>query len=439
MLGAWLAAQAQAVAAPGGGLLLPVLLLPVLVLMEAAYLVFAALGAVRFVWRQQMAGPGPCRRPWVSCIVTCYGEGQGVQRTLLSLLDQDYPGAMEILAVVDGAAAQPVTLQAAQALQAQARRFAARELRVVAKWLRGGRASSLNAGLVLARGEIVMALDGDTSFDRDMVRRAVTHFACPGVVALAGTLRVRNRRRNLLTRLQALDYLLFRQLVRTGLGEFNVINNVPGAHGIFRRDYLCRVGGWDNGSAEDVDLALRLRQHFHRHPRLRIVADPHVISHTDVPERWAEFLRQRLRWEGDPLYLFLRKHWRSLRPSLLGWRNFLFCLWYGLVLQMLMPLLFLMSVLALLTLAPPALAAQALAVAYATYLLVALALCLVQLLLISERPRQDAALLLLLPLYPAFVFLMRGWSALAVCHSLLLRSHLDSSMAPWWVLRKSRF
>lgn len=427
--------------------LLPPEVLPFLVLvaLELLYLLTIAFAVVL---RHEAAASPPSRAdvlglaclpllPRVSCIVTCYSEGGLVARTLQSLLDQDYDGRIEVIPVIDGAVQNRDTLAAALAVGAP--RSGRRRLRVVPKWIRGGRASSLNAGLAVAHGEIVMALDGDTSFDRDMVTRVVRHFRRPGVVAVAGTLRVRNRTAGVLTRLQSLDYLLFRHFVRAGLGTLNTVNNIPGAHGAFRRDVLLAAGGWDNGTAEDVDVALRLKKHFGRRPGWRIASAPDVISHTDVPARWSEFLRQRLRWEGDPVYLFLRKHGAGLRPGVLGWRNFVFAAWYALLFQILMPPAFLVA-LGLLLLSPHGAAAgAAFALGYGAYLVATTLLFLLHLALTSERPREDLRLVPWLPLYPLFVFLVRAWSGVAVMHSLLLRSHRDTSMAPWWVLRKSRF
>lgn len=422
--------------APGLGLFLG------LVVLECLYLLVIATVLLQARWRGRDASPagtgGAQRWPRVSCIVTCYGEGVLVQRTLQSLIDQDYPGHLEILPVVDGAVLNRDTLAAARALVPMVGRWPRRHLRILPKWIRGGRSSSLNAGLALAGGSIVMALDGDTSFDRDMVSRVVGRFARPGVVAVAGTLRVRNACAGLLTRLQALDYLVFRHFVRTGLGDLGVVNNIPGAHGAFRRDVLGALGGWDNGTAEDVDLAHRLKCMFGAHPGWRIAVAPDVIGHTDVPARWRDFLRQRLRWEGDPVFLFLRKHRDWMSPRVMGWRNFLFALWYGPVFQILMPPLMLLSLL-LLALAPAVQSLAVLAAGYAVYLFVATVLGGLHLLLTSERPRQDAQALLWLPLYPPFIFLLRAWCGVAVLHSLVLRSHRDTSMAPWWVLRKSRF
>ena len=81
-----------------------------------------------------------------------------------------------------------------------------------------------------------MAMDGDTSFDNDMAANAVGHFLDPAVVGVAGSLRVRNVAATLWTRLQAIEYALSIQSAKAGLSEFNVVNNISGAFGIFRID-----------------------------------------------------------------------------------------------------------------------------------------------------------------------------------------------------------
>jgi cellulose synthase/poly-beta-1,6-N-acetylglucosamine synthase-like glycosyltransferase len=416
--------------------------IPFMILLEICYFAFSAVGVIRSNFRgtSEVCVEKELKSlPVVSCIITCYNEGSGVARTIQSLTEQDYRGVIEILPVIDGAVVNHETLAAAREGGRSPAGRPDRRIRVIAKWSRGGRASSLNAGLALASGEIVMALDGDTSFDRDMVRRAVRRFQAPELVALAGTLRVRNAGENVLTRLQALDYLILRQFVRAGLGAFNLVNNIPGAHGIFRADFLRAIGGWDTGTAEDVDLALRIKKYSGSYPRQCMSSDPHVISQTDVPECWVDFLKQRLRWEGDPLYLYVRKHAVALRPSIMGWKHLIFSIWYGGVYQLLIPLVMLVAVICLLMFAEPSHVWRVIGLSYVLYLGSFTLIFFMNLAWVSERPEQDAAQWRLLLVYPVFFFFMRLWSAAAILHSVLLRSHLDSSMAPWWVLRKGKF
>lgn len=413
---------------------------PFVLFLELPLYLVIWLGMFRYVLRQSVTPPYQLPYyPKVSCIITCYSEGPDVGLTLNSLLEQDYPGLIELIPVIDGAIQNRHTLEAAQAYLPRLRQYPRRRLNILPKWQRGGRVSSLNAGLLQSSGEIVMALDGDTSFDNDMVSNAVRNFRDPTVIGVAGSLRLRNANASQTTRLQALEYLLSIHASKVGLSEWNVLNNISGAFGIFRRSFLMNLGGWDAGTAEDLDMTLRLKQYFGRHPELKILFEPRAMAHTDGPVSFGDFLKQRLRWDGDLHYLYFRKHWRSFSASLLGWRNLIFTVWYGLVFQVMLPFLILVYTAYLPFQMPgPALAAIYLLI-YLFYVLITLINFVLFLVLISERKRQDLWLLPYVLVFPAFAFVTRCWSAVAILHSWLNRAHLDSSMAPFWVLKRGRF
>jgi len=414
---------------------------PFVLLFELPVQVFVMVGA----WRRHVAEKRAARAtpaayfPRVSCIITCYSEGKDVQKTIRTLTEQIYAGHIELLAIVDGSVQNRPTLEALHALVPYVDRSPRRRLHVIPKIQRGGRVSSLNQGLALATGEIVMALDGDTSFDNDMVRYAVRHFADPNVVAVAGNLRVRNVRSTLVTRLQALEYMLSIHLSRCGLDAFNLVNNISGAFGVFRRRFIAQIGGWDSGTAEDLDLTLRIKKYFGRNPQLRIRFEPRAMGHTDVPVTLFQFLRQRLRWDGDLSYLYLRKFRHALRPGLLGMRNFIALLWTGFLFQLALPFVVVGYSSYLFFVYPTAVALGLFVFVYLFYALLTAAMYLEYLLICSERRAADAQLAWLVPLFAAFTFLTRCWSAVATLSEMLLNSHLDSSMAPAWVLRRTKF
>ena len=284
---------------PGWGELL-FRFVPFVLFLELPVYLLILLGALRHALRRDFATPRACTQfPRVTCLVTCYNEGEAVARTITSLAEQRYPGFIEIIPLVDGAIQNHRTYAAARAMEPVVRRMANRSLRVVPKWQRGGAVSSLNLGLQLATGEVVLAVDGDTSFDNDMVRHMACHFNDPAVIGVAGNLRVRNAGVNLLTRLQALEYLLAINVSRVGQGEFGVVHVISGALGGFRRSFLEKMGGYDSGTAQDGDITLRMKHYFGRHPHLRLVFEPRAIGHTDAPETWRTFFRQRQRWDGD--------------------------------------------------------------------------------------------------------------------------------------------
>jgi cellulose synthase/poly-beta-1,6-N-acetylglucosamine synthase-like glycosyltransferase len=341
--------------------------------------------------------------------------------------------------VVDGAVQNAETLTAARRRLDAINALPGRTVVVLPKWQRGGRVSSLNSGRSIATGEIIMALDGDTSFDNDMVYNAVTHFRDPNVIAVAGNLRVRNAAVSFVTRMQALEYLISIGGGKTGLAAFNVVNNISGAFGVFRAEVLELVGGWDAGTAEDLDMTQRLKQYFGRHGNYRIVFDPKVVGHTDAPTTFLEFFWQRLRWDGDLFYIYVRKYRHNLRPSLLGWKNFLSHLITGVLFQIVMPFLILLYSAFLFLTFDTGLVLGILFFVYLAYLAVLIVFFTLYWLIVSERPKSDALYFLYLPVYPFFAYFERVSSTIGLLHEMLNRGHLDSAMAPWWVLRKTKF
>ena len=411
--------------------------IPFILFLEVPVYLFVIVGVIRYGLRKSRMAP--FRSPYyptVSCIVLCYAEGEEVRKSIVSLAEQIYPGTIEILAVVDGAAKNRETLEAAKRLEGYVADRPQRILKVVPKWQRGGRVSSINTGLKMANGEIVTVLDGDTSFDNNMVERATRHFADPGVVAVAGNLRVRNWDASLVTRHQAIEYILSIYLAKIGLSEFNVLNNVSGAFGIFRKSFVEKIGGWNSGTAEDMDMTLRIKNYFGRHKELRILFEPEAIGHTDVPDTWRGYLNQRLRWDGDLLYIY-RKHFMSFSAGMVGFLNLLALVWTGLFFQITMPFLILLYLFYSVFLYGPVFTAALGVLTYLFYLAVTILFFFLFLALLSERKGQDAKLIPTLFLYPVTSFFMRLWSAMALLREAVMRAHLDSSMAPWWVLKKS--
>lgn len=414
--------------------------IPYVLFLELPVYFFILMGVLRYdIRRHQEHHKVPPYHPKVSCIVMGYGEGRDIGMSILSLAEQIYAGHIEILALIDGAQKNVDTLAAARDLQGRVARLPRRTLRVIPKWQRGGRVSSLNAGLKLATGSIVLNIDGDTSFDNDMIAKVVRHFADPNVVGVAGNLRVRNAFQSLTSRMQAIEYMLSIHLSKIGLSEFNVINNISGAFGVYRRSFVTRIGGWDSGTAEDLDLTIRTKHYFGRRPEMRMVFEPEAIGHTEVPGTFWGLLDQRLRWDGDLYYLYIRKHALSFTPRILGWRNTVVMLWTGLFFQIVMPMVIVVYTIYSLFAFPLDVVLALWALVYLLYLTIMVMLFTVHIALVSERKRQDLKLLPVVPLVPAFTFVLRIWNALATLKEMTMRSHLDSSMAPWWVLKRTKF
>ena len=242
--------------------------------------------------------------PPVTIIVPVYNEGAVIESALRSLVALDYP-AYDILVVDDGSTDDTFAL---------ASRMAGRRgnvtLRVVQK-KNGGKAAALNAGIAIATTPYVLCMDGDSRLAPDTLRHAMRHFSDDRVAAVAGNVKVVNRG-NIWTRLQALEYIEGLNRPRRAQGFLRVVNIIPGPIGIFRRDVLQQVGGYDTDTfAEDADLTLKIvTAGWH------IVYEERAVAWTEAPEHFLDLIKQRYRWTRGILQaLRKRASWRVARAS----------------------------------------------------------------------------------------------------------------------------
>jgi len=344
----------------------------IVLIFEAPLLILMISGIVQWFFKQDPHGARAGYSPPMSIIITCYGEGDAIKKTIDTLVEQVYPSRLEIIAVVDGAVQNKETYQAALESKREHHAKVGRLVRVIPKWQRGGRVSTLNMGLHVAQYELIVNVDGDTSFDNDMATIMARQFIEPNVIASGGALRVRNRDINILTRMQNLEYMMSLQGGKTGTSQYGLLNNISGAFGAFRKKLLKRAGGWDTHTAEDLDLTVRLKQYLARYPHFKLAFSPHAVGHTDVPSSLMDFIKQRLRWDGDLAFLYLRKHLKGLTPSLLGWKVFIYTWVYGVLKNTLLPVLIIGYFLITLVIYPAEYSITTLLVAYCVYLCFAL-------------------------------------------------------------------
>ncbi len=414
--------------------------IPYVLFLELPFYLFVIFGILKYYTRVSFEEPKDILYyPKVSCVLLCYAEGEDVTKSIKSLAEQIYPGNIEIIAVIDGAVQNRNTYNVIKRMESYVNEIQNRNLKIVPKWKRGGRVSSINVGMNVSSGQVLMILDGDTSFDNNMVRNGSKHFADKNVVAVSGNIRVRNYKESLIAKLQSLEYMISIQSCRLGLSEFNTVNNVSGAFGIFRRSFVKHIYGWDSGTAEDLDLTFRIKQYFGKHKNLKIIFEKDAIGHTNVPATIKDLLDQRLRWDGDLYWLYFRKHQSGFAPKLLGWMNFISIIWYGILFQIVMPFMIAGYTIYSTFTQPGYYTTGILVLIYVFYLIVALVFFLLSSVLLSERKSDDLKKIWLLPFFPIYMFLIRLWAAVSTVAELVLYSNKSSSMAPYWVLKRVKF
>lgn len=199
------------------------------------------------------------------------------------------------------------------------------------------------------------------------------------------------------------------------------------------------LDGWDAGSAEDLDITIRIKNYFRRSKNgFKIIFDPEAVGHTDVPETLFSFLKQRQRWDGDLSFIYIRKHSLSFNPRIMVWPNFIVMTLTGLFSQVVLPFIIFVYSIWLFIAYPLYYVLGLLLLIYLFYMFMNVVMYLLFVLLLSERPKEDISRFCYLPLSPIFSFIGRINAFVATIWELIHKGHKDSSMAPWWVTKKHK-
>lgn len=240
----------------------------------------------------------PVFQPGVSVIIPAFNEERVIVDSVQQVLASDYPG-LEIIVADDGSSDGT----SAKVIEA----FSGDPRVTLLTLVNGGKAAALNRALLQAKGEIIIALDADTHFEPQTIRRLARWFADPVLGAVAGDARVGNRV-NLVTRWQAVEYITAQNLERRALAGFDAMTVVPGAVGAWRRAALDAVGGYPEDTlAEDQDLTIAIQR-----AGWRVTYDPQAVAWTEAPESFRALAKQRYRWAFGTLQC-LWKHGAILR------------------------------------------------------------------------------------------------------------------------------
>src|ERR1700730_722715 len=237
----------------------------------------------------------------VSVLLPGHNEGSVLRRAISALWEQSR-GDLQIVVVDDGSTDD----------MARVGRELKREGLVdvfVSTGLRGGKSAATNLGLSFCTGELIVVGGIDTSFDLYAIERVIEPFCDPLVACVSGNIGVRNYRASVVTRLQAIEYLITISLGRHLSDLLGVVLIASGAFAAFRRDALIAVGGWDVGPGEDANMTLKLRR-----AGWKVRFAPEAWALTDVPETASALFKQRRRWNASFIRVRLDRFRAILNP-----------------------------------------------------------------------------------------------------------------------------
>lgn len=222
-----------------------------------------------------------------------------------------------------------------------------RKLTVINKRNGGCKADAVNAGLNIAVFPYILNTDVDSVLSNyalgDLIQSVLS--SRKRVIAVGATLRMSNSclvesgkiekiklPDNYAVRFQEMEYIRAYLFGKMGWSRFNAISNVSGGLGLFDKEILVNLGGYDITSlGEDMEILIRMcRYAYENNIDYAVKYIPKTLCWTEGPDNVDTFVRQRTRWSRG-LFQIIRKH-RSLifnpRYGKLGWMvmpyNFVF-------------------------------------------------------------------------------------------------------------------
>lgn len=269
--------------------------------------------------------PGAVRKvvkPSVSAVVPTYKPGAALSRLVKDLLAYN-PGLLVV--VVDDCTPQDCAPGIAVLTQLRALGPRVTLLRTPQNRLKAGALNLGLAHLLVRKGPqapaVILTLDDDVVIARETVPRLVEALLKnPALGAVCSRCIVFNKNKNLLTRLQGLEYVGFNAI---RLADQGFVRGPLVMHGMltaFRARALRQAGHFMEGHLiEDYEMTTRLKI-----AGWEVRAALDAPAWTEAPERLRDFWRQRTRWSLGGVHVVLgASNKRAVVQDVLGHSVFL--------------------------------------------------------------------------------------------------------------------
>ncbi|MFN2386443.1 MAG: glycosyltransferase family 2 protein [Thermoanaerobaculia bacterium] len=247
--------------------------------------------------------PSPADRPFVSVLMPIREEARHLQRSLGSVLAQDYPADRLEVLVADGMS-QDGTRDIVASLAA-----GRGNVRLLDN-PRGIVATGLNAAIAEARGEIFVRVDGHCEIEPDYVRRCVDHLVAGRAEGVGGPLDTVGE-----TRVARAIALAMSSRFGVGGSPFRTLRDQTClvdtvAFPAYRRDVVERAGPFDEELVrnQDDEYNYRLRK---LGARILLAADvrSRYWSRSSLSSLWRQYFQYGF-WKVR----VMQKHPRQMRP-----------------------------------------------------------------------------------------------------------------------------
>lgn len=283
----------------------------------------------------------------ITIIVPAYNEAVTIVDTIKSLLNLDYK-IYEIIVVNDGSKDETGEIVAETFALEQVYRPIRRQVQcknqisifegksgnvpiTLINKENGGKADSINMGINAAKYPYFVCMDADSILQKDSLQKiAVPILENKDVVAVGSMIRISNDSvfengklvemrlpKKLTPAFQVLEYERSFLASRILLDKFNGNLIISGAFGLFQKDAVIQVGGYQVGSmGEDMELIVKLHSYYRSNDLPYLIKYAYdAICWTQAPERFRDLLKQRKRWHIGLLQSMMQHKSMVTKPS----------------------------------------------------------------------------------------------------------------------------
>jgi biofilm PGA synthesis N-glycosyltransferase PgaC len=232
----------------------------------------------------------------VSVIIPAWNEEVGIQKTVNSVLANDYKN-FEVIVINDGSIDNSDKIM---------RDFLVNHpnLQTKLKYYykkNGGKGSALNYGLKRASGDIILTVDADSILDSHAIKNLVRYFYDSKIDAVVGNVMVANST-SIIGLLQQLEYQ-FGFYFKRAHAVLNAEYIFGGACSAYRASSVFeQIGNFDTeNKTEDIEMSMRIR-FFGKHSAYA----EDVVCYTEGAASVTGLINQRLRWKKGRFDTFLK-------------------------------------------------------------------------------------------------------------------------------------
>lgn len=239
----------------------------------------------------------------ISVLVPAWNEEKTIKNTIESIFEIDYP-IQEVIILNNGS-----TDKTKEIVEELLSKYP--KLKLINE-KNTGKANSLNKGIKMAKGELVVVVDADSYPDKDSFTKLVGFFDDEKVGAATCVIVPRNRKK-FIEKMQVIEYNVI-AFTRKLLDYVDAIYVTPGPLAMYRKSALEEIGGFDTKNmTEDIEITWHL---IHVGYKRKMCLSTNAT--TIVPDNLKAWYRQRRRWNVGGLQCISKYKKEFLKKGMLG-------------------------------------------------------------------------------------------------------------------------